>query len=222
MKKQLSKWLTLLAAALLLGGCASMDATHLTKTWSNQEYAKASVDARAKYRADILAEEDLLQPKKLAEYQAGRVVKFGEGGITRYVVWDRLGQMVYVYPDKETGALNIKTNAIVVMRTDSQGNIINQHDHPNQPVTVLANVSSEEGNARFWIGKLLAPVATGVVTGTGAAAIMRDAACSGGNCGGGSGATIVNQNLNEAGALSVSNSAARAAASMKGGGMPMK
>jgi len=144
-------WLVILVIPML-GGCfATMG--HVTQTMSDKKFLKASDSERSEYLSVISSEEATLIGKKQAEYKAGRPVHYEdpETGLFRTIQWDKMLDMIYIYPGKTTDMLTMNTHGVVAAEADANGKV---KYHPDgrggmRPNIFLVNVAVEEGEGRM-------------------------------------------------------------------------
>lgn len=207
--KTMLKLLVILALLPLLGACASSTTGMgmVKQTLSDKDFLALSEESRSEYVAAITDEEQALTSKKLAEYNAGRPVHYEdpETGLFRTIQWDKMLGMVYIYPGKYTGAMNMNTHNVITVEATKEGKIKYYPDGRGgkRANVFLANVASEEG-----VGRLLVRSGTQILSsgfsGFAAAKVYSDAEC-GDNCGN---ITLNNGALSSAGAVSTSVSEA--------------
>jgi hypothetical protein len=185
-KMKTAKW-QLIAAILVLPilGACSATMGHVSDTMSDEEYLGSSKDVKDAYTVTVAEEAISLQPKKNAEYAAGRPVHYKdpETGLFRTIQWDKMLGIIYIYPGKMTGMMTMNTHGVVMAKATSLGAIDYVPDGRGgvRPVIFLGNVASEEGAGRMLTRgafQVLAASANGAI----AAKIYGDNDC-GNNCG---------------------------------------
>ncbi len=187
-------------------GCAStLPGGLVTPSMSDEDFVKASPEARDSYLKVIQEEDVLLTAKKDMEYQSGRPVFFGDKQTGFTMQWNKKLALVSIYPGHVSGAMGMETAAVLVFKADAKGNIHYQNQGGvEKPTTLLANVATQEGLGRLFV-KGGFQVLSASVNGAWAAKIAADATC-GANCGN---VTMVNTGSNAlAGASSNAQSGA--------------
>ncbi len=186
-----------LAAILLLTACAGGGTV-----MDNSDYLSADKAGRSAYLKKIQEEENALVEKRNVEYHLGRPVQFDTGDAKYTKQWDRQAKIVYVYPGHSPGGMGIETQSILALRTDENGDVLYGPD--NRPVTILANVATQEEFGRMMV-KGGFQIASGAVNGMGASLINRLVSANNDCSNGGCGNPIVNQNLVKSESVSGSN-----------------
>lgn len=205
--------LLILLFALTLTGCAStLSGGLVTPSMSDEDYVKATPEARDTYLKVIQEEDVLLTAKKDTEYLAGRPVFYGDKQTGFTIQWNKKLSLVSVYPGHITGQMGMESAAVLVFKADTKGNIHYQNQGGvEKPTTLLANVATQEGLGRLFVKGGFQVLSAGV-NGAWAAKINADAACNG-DCGGN--ITMVNTGGNAlSGASSTSQSNAGAVMDM--------
>ncbi len=176
--------------AVVLQGCATNGRRVIIEAMPSGQYLDLSEEGKQEYFNALDDQKDLSRKDK-KEFMAGIEVCHVNDSIERCAWYDSLLKVAYIRTKAASGAMGINSHGDLMVKMTDEGEIVyfTATNGVVKPVTILANIATQQGWGRF-LGQILGNVAAGAANGVGAGLVNRLIDCDG--CGG---SGVVNQNF---------------------------